>query len=85
MKLKEYDERNFAGKKKNAKKTMLDKYEVIKKLGEGAFGTVYLCEVINSEYKVAVKVIDIKDAGKNNVSIKDIETEIEVLKELDSP
>jgi predicted RNA-binding protein with RPS1 domain len=44
-----------------------------------------LCEVINSEYKVAVKVIDIKDASKNNVSIKDIETEIEVLKELDSP
>jgi len=44
-----------------------------------------LCEVINSEYKVAVKVIDIKDASKNNVSIKDIETEIDVLKELDSP
>jgi len=40
---------------------------------------------MNSDYKVAVKVIDIKDASKNNVSIKDIETEIEVLKELDSP
>jgi len=56
-----------------------------KKLGEGAFGTVYLCIVSNSDLQVAVKVIDIKQAKENNVSLEEIKQEVSVLKEIDSP
>jgi len=39
----------------------------------------------NSNLKVAVKVIDIKAAATNNVSLEEIQGEVDVLKGIDSP
>jgi len=63
----------------------LNKYIIKKKLGSGAFGIVYLCEVEDSNIQVAIKTIDLNMAKENNFSIKDINDEIKCLKEIDSP
>jgi serine/threonine protein kinase len=56
------------------------KYEVIKILGKGGMGTVYLCKNINLENMWAIKEIK-KDNGVNT----DILTEPNILKELNYP
>jgi len=63
----------------------LNKYKIIKKLGEGAFGVVYECEVIGTNTKVAIKVIDLQMAAKNNMTFNEIKGEVDVLMEIDSP
>lgn len=40
---------------------ILGKYRIIKKLGNGIFGSVYLCEVINTNINVCVKTLDTID------------------------
>lgn len=70
---------------KNDSYLLLNKYIIKKKLGSGAFGIVYLCEVENSNIQVAIKTIDLKMAKENNCSIKDITDEVKCLKEIDSP
>ena len=57
-----------------------NKYEVIKILGKGGMGTVYLCKNINLENMWAIKEIK-KDNGFNI----DILTEPNILKELNYP
>lgn len=63
----------------------MNKYKIIKKLGEGAFGVVYECEVIGTKTKVAIKVIDLLMASRNNMTYNEIKGEVDVLMEIDSP
>lgn len=63
----------------------MKKYKIIKKLGQGSFGCVYLCQIINNDTYVAIKTIKIKDAQRNNMKLDDILNEVKVLNELKSP
>jgi len=66
--------------------TLLGKYKVIKKIGEGSFGVVYKCKLINTEIMVGVKVINLTLAKKKfKIKEADIIRETELLKEIDSP
>ena len=59
------------------------KYKVINKLGDGAYGTVYLATNLMTKQKVAMKKIDkVKD---NEIDDMEIKNEIDILKKLDHP
>ena len=61
--------------------TPLEKYEILKSLGEGSFGKVYLVKHKESQMIRAMKEI-LKDEETNEA---DIENEINILKKLDNP
>ena len=59
------------------------KYKVIQKLGDGAYGTVYLATNLMTKQKVAMKKIDkVKD---NEIDDMEIKNEIDILRKLDHP
>ena len=64
-----------------------EKYKVIKKIGDGTFGTVYLAENTITNLKVALKCVskskmkDINDKEKENST----QAEIDIVKQLDHP
>jgi calcium-dependent protein kinase len=59
------------------------KYKVINKLGDGAYGTVYLANNLMTKQKVAMKKIDkVKD---NEIDDMEIKNEIDILRKLDHP
>ena len=59
------------------------KYKVINKLGDGAYGTVYLATNLMTKQKVAMKKIDkVKD---NEIDDMEIKNEIDILRKLDHP
>ena len=59
------------------------KYKVMQKLGDGAYGTVYLATNLMTKQKVAMKKIDkVKD---NEIDDMEIKNEIDILRKLDHP
>lgn len=64
---------------------MLGKYKIEKKIGEGSFGVVYKCKIMNTDTHVAIKVINLLAAKQNfKISEQDLMKEITLLKELKS-
>ena len=63
------------------KGTPLEKYEILKSLGEGSFGKVFLIK--NKEIKVQRAMKEIKKDA--NTDEKDIQNEINILKSIDHP
>jgi serine/threonine protein kinase len=63
--------------------TFLEDYTLVKKLGAGAFATVYLAKHIKTSEIRAVKVVDKSIASI--ASIKNAYAEFEILKKLDHP
>ena len=61
-----------------------DHYTTIKKLGEGAFGTVYMVENKTSKIKRAMKIIS-KECILNGVDLQEVTNEIKILSLLDHP
>ena len=59
------------------------KYKVIQRLGDGAYGTVYLAENLMTKAKVAMKKI--KKVKENEIDDMEIKNEINILKKLDHP
>lgn len=59
---------------------LLDKYEIIKRLGKGAFGDVVLAED-KEKNKYAIKMIALKSfEGENAYLLEYLESEIKCLK-----
>lgn len=57
-------------------------YRALKRLGEGAFGEVYLCEVEGTSQKVAVKILRLPDDG----NLRRFYREVEILhREISNP
>ena len=61
-----------------------DHYTTIKKLGEGAFGQVFMVENKVSKIKRAMKVIS-KECILNGVNLEEVTNEIKILSLLDHP
>ena len=59
------------------------KYKVIQKLGDGAYGTVYLAINLMTKAKVAMKKIN--KVKENEIDDMEIKNEINILKKLDHP
>ena len=59
------------------------KYKVIQRLGDGAYGTVYLAENLMTKAKVAMKKIN--KVKENEIDDMEIKNEINILKKLDHP
>lgn len=59
---------------------MLDKYQLGKILGQGAFGVVYLCKKKNTKEEYAVKMID-----QVETPLAEIKQEVDMLKKLAHP
>ena len=61
-----------------------DHYTTIKKLGEGAFGQVFMVENKASKIKRAMKIIS-KECILNGVNLEEVTNEIKILSLLDHP
>jgi calcium-dependent protein kinase len=59
------------------------KYKLLSRLGDGAYGTVYLALNIKTKTKVAIKKI--KKVKENEIDDVEIKNEIDILKKLDHP
>ena len=68
---------NNKGKKDN------NPYKIVKKIGEGTYGIVYLVESKKTSAKYVLKKIDLKGLSKSE--IKDTYKEVNILKKLDHP
>ena len=68
-------------KTKNKKNN--SQYKVIKKIGEGSYGIVYLVESNKTSARYVLKKIDLKGLSKSE--IKDTYKEVNILKKLDHP
>lgn len=75
--------RNVNRKFSNNFKQILNKYQVIKKLGEGSYGVVYLVINTTTNQKLAIKKIKMEDnhEGIPSTSLR----EISILKMLKHP
>ena len=62
-----------------------NKYEILKNLGEGNTSKVYLAKAINSDKKVAIKVIKEEFLRRDADSILSVQNEITILKNLTHP
>ncbi|XP_078443484.1 D6 protein kinase like 2 [Wolffia australiana] len=62
----------------------LSKFRLVKKVGSGDIGTVYLAEVAGCDWRFAVKVMD-KRALEGRKKLLRAQTEREILKSLDHP
>lgn len=60
------------------------RYEIVKKLGEGGFGTVYLAQDHQSSSHCVVKRLN-ADVDKVEVMVRLFQEEIDILKKLDHP
>lgn len=58
-----------------------DKYEILRKLGEGSHAKVYLAKKRNSKSHVAIKVIKIKSLTSES-KFSNLQNEIEIIKSL---
>ena len=79
------DTKNFITK---SSKNVFDIYEIISKLGNGAFGTVYKVKRKNSGMNPiirALKEISKEQMETNEESSSELKNEIEILKNLDHP
>ena len=63
---------------------LADRYRVIKRLGEGGMGSVYLAENIHAEMEVALKVLNSR-ASKDPVLLKRFEAERRIISRLRHP
>ena len=59
------------------------KYKVVQRLGDGAYGTVYLAVNLMTKAKVAMKKIN--KVKENEIDDMEIKNEIDILKKLDHP
>lgn len=64
---------------------MKENYKIIKKIGQGSFGCVYYSKVKGTNYDVAIKTINIKNAKKNHMSVDQIVNECKILNTIKSP
>ena len=65
------------------KKTNKNSYEIIKKIGEGSYGVVYLIKHKKKSKLYVLKKIDLKDLSEGE--IKETYNEVNLLKKLDHP
>ena len=75
----------YITKDKSTNKTNKDKnsYKIIKKIGEGSFGVVYLVYSLKASSRYVLKKIDLKGLSKEE--IKETSNEVNLLKKLDHP
>ncbi len=59
---------NFTGKKRTMRLTHIDRYQIIKVLGRGGMGTVFLCRDTDLQRHVAVKMFDVKK-GRMDINL----------------
>ena len=75
--------RNFVVGRKNT--NVFDIYDKIKKLGEGAFGSVFQVKRKNSGREIIRAMKEISKESIDNEESEEIRNEIEVLRNLDHP
>ena len=73
----------YNSKSDNKKKIKKDSYRIIKKIGEGSYGIVYLIFSEKLSMQCVLKKIDLKGLSKQE--IKDSYNEVNLLKKLDHP
>ena len=64
---------------------LVDDYTLIKQIGKGAFGEVYLASKKEENVSYAVKVIDISEYKHNRKALRYLNNEIYLLKQLNHP
>ncbi len=62
----------------------LDKYRLLKRMGEGGFATVYSAQDTIEDRKVALKIPDIRYTT-NHQSVEDMQREVRIMARLDHP
>ena len=65
---KSNSEQNLLKPQKKIKKKVINEYEIIKEIGKGAYGTVYLVKKENEGKKYAMKVLEKYFLSRNNKS-----------------
>ena len=64
--------------------TRLDKYRILRRLGEGGFATVYSAQDVVEDRKVALKIPDSRYLA-NSQSLDDLHREVRIMARLDHP
>jgi len=68
---------------KSRPKSQKQTYKIIKKIGEGSFGVVYLAQYLKTSSLCVIKKIDF--GGLTKEEIKESYNEVNILKKLDHP